>query len=130
VTHDDSESHQEASDVDEHLLAELPAGIHFDSLEAKWVLIGVVCMLVLGLTGSTELLAVVGPIALGGRATQRLPKLQHLEAQPWWWLGGLLVGYPIALALRVGLQAAGVALPDLDWVQTIELTVRLLGLVG
>lgn len=108
------------TDVDEHLIYEGPHGIHFDSLEGKWLLVAILVAHGMVLTGSVELLAVVGPIALGVRQTQRLPKLSQLEPQPWWFCGGLLVGYPIALIERAVLEYAGVPMPDVQWARAID----------
>lgn len=124
MTHDPADDGED-TDIDEHLIYEGPHGIHFDSLEGKWVLVGVATALVMVLSGSTELLALVGPVALGVRNSSRLPKLASLEPQPWWWAGGVLVGLPIGIGGRAGLEAVGVTVPDLDWAQAVDIALRL-----
>jgi len=123
MTHDDSEDHKQASDIDNHLIAKLPFGIHFDSLEAKWILIGVSTGALLVLSGSTELLSAIGAIALGARTAEpkRFPKLAAMEAQPWYWLGGLMASLPLWMAVRWQLSRLGVATPNVDWATILEL---------
>jgi len=114
------------TDIDEHLIARLPGGIHLDSLEAKWIAVGVLVGIAMVLTGSTELLALVGPVALGARGARRIPKLAQLEAQPWWWVGGVMLGITLGTIVRLALaRLFGITTPDIPWQQALELGLEL-----
>ena len=115
------------TDVDEHLIYEGPHGIHFDSLEGKWVAAAALVGIVMVLSGSMELLALFGPVALGVRGTKRIPKLAQLEPQPWWACGGLLLGISLGTGIRLGLvHLFGITTPDIPWQRALDMVLQVI----
>jgi len=60
--------------------------------------VGLATGVIAAVTGRLELLAIVGGLALGLRAAPT-PPLRQLKAEPWYALGGVLIGYSIASLL-------------------------------
>lgn len=118
MTHGSGDGGQN-TDVDEHMIAELPFGIHFDSLEGKWIGVGAIIGFMMMVTGSMELLALVGPVALGVRNSQ-LPKLSNLEPQPWWWAGGVFLGITLGTVVKLIMEHFGYTTPDVNWIAVLE----------
>ena len=60
--------------------------------------VGLAAGVVGALTGNLELLAIVAGLALGVRAVPA-PPLRQLRVEPWYTLGGLLIGYVAVVVL-------------------------------